>query len=78
MLTTMHVPEARHLKQIVDATTFPATIRQIRRVAHQLGFAGHMPKFLRLFSDNEKFETGDDFLDQCHELMMAMGEEREY
>lgn len=77
MLKNLHVPETRHLRQIADNAAFPATVRQLRRVAHRLGFAGGMLKFLSLFSDEEHFTNREDFLVRCQYLALVIREERE-
>lgn len=50
------------------ARPFPATAKHILAIAKVWNFSQSTLNFLELFSPNEVFENGDDFLARCEEL----------
>ncbi len=58
------------------ARPFPATAGKILGIAKAWNFSAGTTDFLKLFPEDEVFDSGDDFLTRCDELELLIREER--
>lgn len=59
------------------ADEFPVTRRELVRVARDWGFSRRTLDFLRLFPENEVFESRADFVNRCEDLELLIKQEYE-
>jgi len=74
-LTTLpHIDNMRRLKQV--ARPFPAAAGAILEKAQTLNFSTSTLDLVKLFPEEEIFETEDDFVNRCEELELLIREEQ--
>lgn len=55
---------------------FPMTRREVSKTAKNRGFRRSVLDFIKLFPEDETFETRLDFITRCEELELFIREER--
>lgn len=70
------LPGEPSLLRLARLVEFPATREDIAYVAKQACFPRSVVEFLALFSDEDLFENGVDFMNQCEEVKMLIRQQR--
>ena len=76
MIHIQLLPSERRLALLAKQVEFPADINHVIRVAASRNCSPSMISFLKLFDDEDIFENGIDFINQCEELKLCIHEMR--